>query len=54
MPLEFHLKFLNLILQKKNMATLETELTIAIVDTGVDFSNPDIQHSLARNEIIIH
>ena len=24
---------------------------IAIVDTGVDFSNPDIQHSLARNEI---
>ena len=25
--------------------------TIAIVDTGVDFSNLDIQHSLARNEI---
>ena len=24
--------------------------TIAIVDTGVDFSNPDIQHSLARDE----
>lgn len=24
---------------------------IAIVDTGVDFSNPDIQHSLARNEL---
>ncbi|MGH1568396.1 MAG: S8 family serine peptidase [Nitrosopumilus sp.] len=24
---------------------------IAIVDTGVDFSNPDIQHSLARDEI---
>ena len=24
---------------------------IAIIDTGVDFSNPDIQHSLARNEI---
>ena len=23
---------------------------IAIVDTGVDFSNPDIQHSLARDE----
>ena len=25
--------------------------TIAIVDTGVDFSNPDIQHSLARDKI---
>lgn len=24
---------------------------IAIVDTGVDFSNPDIQHSLARNSL---
>ncbi|NNL59668.1 MAG: S8 family serine peptidase, partial [Nitrosopumilus sp.] len=24
--------------------------TIAIVDTGVDFSNPDIQHSLARDK----
>ena len=24
---------------------------VAIVDTGVDFSNPDIQHSLARDEI---
>ena len=24
---------------------------IAIVDTGVDFSNPDIQHSLARDEV---
>ena len=24
--------------------------TIAIVDTGVDFSNPDIQHSVARDE----
>ncbi|MGY5147048.1 MAG: S8 family serine peptidase [Candidatus Nitrosopumilus sp. bin_7KS] len=24
---------------------------IAIVDTGVDFSNPDIQHSLARNDL---
>ncbi|MDH3656913.1 MAG: S8 family serine peptidase [Nitrosopumilus sp.] len=24
---------------------------IAVVDTGVDFSNPDIQHSLARDEI---
>ena len=26
-------------------------ITIAIVDTGVDFSNPDIQHSLARDEL---
>jgi hypothetical protein len=24
---------------------------IAVVDTGVDFSNPDIQHSLARDEL---
>lgn len=24
---------------------------IAIIDTGVDFSNPDIQHSLARDEL---
>ena len=27
-----------------------TGIKIAIVDTGVDFSNPDIQHSLARDE----
>ena len=27
---------------------------IAIVDTGVDFSNPDIQHSLARDKINNH
>ena len=26
-------------------------IVIAIVDTGVDFSNPDIQHSLARDEL---
>ena len=26
-------------------------IIIAIVDTGVDFSNPDIQHSLARDEL---
>ena len=26
------------------------DVTIAIVDTGVDFSNPDIQHSLARDD----
>ena len=25
-------------------------ITVAIVDTGVDFSNPDIQHSLARDK----
>ena len=25
-------------------------VTIAIIDTGVDFSNPDLQHSLARDE----
>lgn len=29
-------------------------ITIAIVDTGVDFSNPDIQHSLARDSITNH
>ena len=26
------------------------DIVIAVVDTGVDFSNPDIQHSLARDE----
>ena len=26
------------------------DVKIAIIDTGVDFSNPDIQHSLARDE----
>ena len=26
-------------------------IVIAIVDTGVDFSNPDIQHSLARDDL---
>ncbi len=25
------------------------DVTIAIIDTGVDFSNPDMQHALARN-----
>ena len=29
-------------------------VTIAIVDTGVDFSNPDIQHALARDPITNH
>ena len=27
-----------------------TGINIAVVDTGVDFSNPDLQHSLARDE----
>jgi len=27
------------------------DIVIAVVDTGVDFSNPDIQHSLARDEL---
>ncbi len=27
-----------------------TGITVGIVDTGVDFSNPDIKHSLARDE----
>ena len=26
------------------------DVTIAIIDTGVDFSNPDLQHSLARDD----
>ena len=29
-------------------------ITVAIVDTGVDFSNPDIQHSLARDSTTNH
>ena len=29
-------------------------VTIAIVDTGVDFSNPDIQHALARDSTTNH
>jgi len=27
------------------------DIVVAIVDTGVDFSNPDVQHSLARDEL---
>ena len=27
-----------------------SDIIVAVVDTGVDFSNPDIQHSLARDE----
>ena len=36
---------------KKNYNASGNGTVIAIVDTGVDFSNPDIQHSLARDEI---
>jgi len=28
-------------------------VTVAVVDTGVDFSNPDIMESLARDDDII-
>jgi len=36
---------------KQKYNSTGTGIVIAIVDTGVDFSNPDIQHSLARNEL---
>ena len=36
---------------QKNYNVTGNGITIAVVDTGVDFSNPDIQHSLARDEI---
>ena len=35
---------------KQKYNSTGTDIVIAIVDTGVDFSNPDIQHSLARDE----
>lgn len=35
---------------EKNYGVTGNGTTIAIVDTGVDFSNPDIQHSVARDE----
>ncbi len=35
---------------QKNYGVNGTGTTLAIVDTGVDFSNLDIQHSLARDE----
>ncbi|MFB5620180.1 MAG: S8 family serine peptidase, partial [Nitrosopumilus sp.] len=38
-------------LAKTNYNSTGNGTVIAIVDTGVDFSNPDIQHSLARDEI---
>ncbi len=37
-------------LAQKNYNVTGNGVTIAIVDTGVDFSNPDIQHSVARDE----
>ena len=36
---------------QKNYGVTGNGTTIAIIDTGVDFSNPDIQHSLARDKI---
>ncbi|MDC0885668.1 S8 family serine peptidase [Nitrosopumilus sp.] len=36
---------------KKQYNATGNDIVIAIVDTGVDFSNPDIQHSLARDEL---
>ena len=38
-------------LAKKKYDASGNGTIIAIVDTGVDFSNPDIQHSLARDKI---
>ncbi len=38
-------------LAKSKYGSSGNDTIIAIVDTGVDFSNLDIQHSLARNEI---
>ena len=35
---------------KQKYNSTGNDIVIAIVDTGVDFSNPDIQHSLARDE----
>ncbi len=35
---------------KINYSSTGNDITIAVVDTGVDFSNPDIQHSLARDK----
>ena len=36
---------------KKNYNATGNGTVIAIVDTGVDFSNPDVQHSVARDKI---
>ena len=38
-------------LAKKQYGASGNGTVVAVVDTGVDFSNPDIQHSLARDEI---
>ncbi|MEX0862855.1 S8 family serine peptidase [Nitrosopumilus sp.] len=38
-------------LAKKQYNSTGNGTVIAIVDTGVDFSNPDVQHSLARDDI---
>jgi subtilisin family serine protease len=38
-------------LAKKKYDSTGNGTVIAIVDTGVDFSNPDIQHSLARDKL---
>ncbi|MFL2907341.1 MAG: hypothetical protein ACJZ2C_07590 [Nitrosopumilus sp.] len=35
---------------KQKYNSTGNDVVIAIVDTGVDFSNPDIQHSLARDK----
>ena len=35
---------------KQKYNSTGNDIVIAIVDTGVDFSNPDIQHSLARDK----
>jgi hypothetical protein len=36
---------------KQKYNSTGNDIVIAIVDTGVDFSNPDIQHSLARDKL---
>ena len=36
---------------RKQYNATGNDIVIAMVDTGVDFSNPDIQHSLARDEL---
>jgi len=36
---------------KQKYNSTGNDVVIAIVDTGVDFSNPDIQHSLARDKL---
>ena len=38
-------------LAKKQYGSSGNGTVIAVVDTGVDFSNPDVQHSLARDDV---